>query len=296
MEFPFEPMHPLLREHVPTDSEFLHQVKWDGVRILAARRHGRVLLYNRNGRLRSSVYPELVTALQQLPGGDFILDGEAISLDSTGRPNLHQLLHRDLSTRQRLNIPVLYMVFDCLECASTGESLITHPLDERLDALSQLIPKTQGNTVSSLLRSCESFDDGKHLLSRMADLHMEGIVSKRRTSPYRPGQRTTEWQKIKLWHEETFAVTGVIPREERMTLVLASSLEDDMPIGNVLCPVEFPLHAWLANQPVNAKPTGGAIAVRPGLSVLVRFLEWTEAGSLRHPTVIAMLPDSSLLR
>ncbi|HEX2227660.1 MAG TPA: DNA polymerase ligase N-terminal domain-containing protein, partial [Candidatus Binatia bacterium] len=112
--------------------EWLFEIKYDGVRVLAERNGDQVELYGRNQTVISNRYPELTDALKHLPFERFIIDGEIVALDEMGRSNFQKLQARMHLTRARdieavaLNIPVQAIFFDCL--AFAGHDLRGLPL------------------------------------------------------------------------------------------------------------------------------------------------------------------------
>ena len=130
---PFEPMEPMAQHAVPDGSGYIHQVKWDGVRMIAHVGRQFVKLHNRKLRERTEHYPEM-SRLKDVVKGDAILDGEMVALKN-GKPNFPLILERDLlnavgSGAIRVKsivakVPVFYMVFDIVY--HNGEDLTTWP-------------------------------------------------------------------------------------------------------------------------------------------------------------------------
>ena len=113
----FRPFEPVQTDTLPTGSNWIGQVKWDGVRIVAHAREGQVNLVNRHGRDRTKAYPELVESLAPLARQGCILDGEVVAF-AHGKPSFYRVLQRDRA-RHPANVqvlcsqlPVVYMVFD----------------------------------------------------------------------------------------------------------------------------------------------------------------------------------------
>src|SRR5688572_27583908 len=108
---------------------WVYEEKYDGIRAIAQRHRGVVRIHSRNLIDRTDHFPALVAALEKLPGGDFILDGEISVFDEKGVSRF-QLW-------QQGSAPVL-MAFDCL--MRDGKNLIDRPLSERRAALEALVP------------------------------------------------------------------------------------------------------------------------------------------------------------
>lgn len=194
--------------HVPPGEEWCHEVKWDGVRALGAVAAGAVTLTSRNGNRITPAWPELQTP----PSGvrDLVVDGEIIALNERGVPDFRVLadrMHvRKAATVARLaaRIPATYMVFDLLRL--DGEDLCPLPLHERRRRLGELDLAAAGWQVPA------EYDDGAMLHQATRAQGLEGIVSKRRDSVYRPGERSQHWLKLAHRHRGSYVVGGWRPQ------------------------------------------------------------------------------------
>ena len=179
-----------LAERVPTGPEWVHEVKWDGMRVLADVRAGRVTLYARSGNDVTASYPELGGLGEDYD--DMLLDGEVVALDG-GRPSFAALADRmhvkDSRKAARLATvrPVTFMVFDLLRLF--GQDVTGQPWTARRALLEKLDLDSRHWQVPPV------FDDGAQLLAATADQGLEGIVSKRRTATYAAGRRSPDWRK-----------------------------------------------------------------------------------------------------
>lgn len=193
--------------HVPAGDEWSHEVKWDGVRALTEVRDGVLRMTSRNENAITIAWPELASS----PFGerDLVVDGEIIALNERGLPDFRTLqdrMHvRKATTAARLaeSVPATYMVFDLLRL--DGEDLTGLPLEERRARLEGL--GLTGWQVPP------SYDDGQMLFDATLAQDLEGIVSKRRSSRYRPGERTPHWQKMAHRHRLSYVVGGWRPQE-----------------------------------------------------------------------------------
>ena len=160
---------------VPTGEGWLHEVKWDGMRILADVHEGRLVLTSRNGNDVTASFPELAG----LAGAydDMLLDGEVVALDA-GRPSFAALAERmhvqDRRKAERLAAtrPVTFMVFDLLRLF--GQDLTSQPLSARRELLERLDLDGRHWQVPPV------YDDGSELYRATLEQGLEGIVSKRR--------------------------------------------------------------------------------------------------------------------
>ncbi|MFP5282419.1 MAG: non-homologous end-joining DNA ligase, partial [Actinomycetes bacterium] len=186
-----EPMLATLRkaEEFGAEEGWAFEMKWDGVRVVAYLADGQVRLRSRRGRDETAAYPDLIEDLAALEVRTAVLDGEIVVVDSTGRPTFGLLQHRinltrpaDIAAAARAH-PARLMLFDVLEL--NGASLLRRPYDERRRLLLGLVPDRPGSRV----QVPPEFDgdlDAAMEVSRA--LRLEGVVTKRRQSPYEAGR------------------------------------------------------------------------------------------------------------
>jgi hypothetical protein len=180
----------------PFDSpEYLFEVKWDGVRTLAACEASGWRLWGRQAADYTARYPELGT-LRRLPPGT-LLDGEII-LCQGGRPHLPSLLSRhqllgpqQIEAASRVH-PVTYVVFDLL--ALRDRMLLAQPLQARRELLQGLLGPLQ---EPRLVFSAGVVAAGRQFFIEAVRQGQEGVMAKHLASRYRPGRRSAAWKKIK---------------------------------------------------------------------------------------------------
>src|SRR6478752_6382658 len=187
---------------IPHGGDWVHEVKWDGMRVLADIRDGHLTLTSRAGNDVTASYPERAPLAEAYD--DMLLDGEVVALDG-GRPSFGALadrMHvRDRRKAERLAAtrPVTLMVFDLLRLY--GADLTSQPLSARREMLERLDLDGRHWQVPPV------YDDGVELYRATLEQGLEGVVSKRASSPYLPGRRSAEW--LKLPHRTTVsAVVG----------------------------------------------------------------------------------------
>jgi len=167
---------------VPRGDEWVHEVKWDGVRALTEVTGGRVRMYSRNDNDITVAWPELSTP--PLDGRDLLVDGEIIALNEHGLPDFRMLqdrMHlRNAPSVRRLSAanPATYMVFDLLRL--DGEDLARQPLRERRGLLESL--GLDAPAIAAAVQVPAAYDDGAALLEAAEAQGLEGIVSKRWSS------------------------------------------------------------------------------------------------------------------
>ncbi|GAA5166985.1 DNA ligase [Ornithinimicrobium tianjinense] len=215
----------------PTGPAWAHEIKWDGIRLLAEVRDGRLRMLTRSGR-------DIAVALPELAGladvaDDLLLDGEAVAMVG-GKPSFGHVVDRvhtmSATAAQKLAAtrPVTYVAFDLLRL--DGMPLDALPWSARRAALEDLldgIPRVQVSPV---------FDDGAQLLAATAAQGLEGVVSKRRSSLYAEGVRSPDW--LKFPHRDTMSVviggwrpqTGTAGRLGAVHVGLPTTDEDGMPL------------------------------------------------------------------
>jgi bifunctional non-homologous end joining protein LigD len=191
--------------YVPPGDEWQHEVKWDGVRILADVTVERgVRLFSRNENIVSAAWPEIVIS----PAGhdDLLVDGEIIGLNAEGRPDfgvlqprMHVRNTREVA-RLAAAIPATYMVFDLLRL--DGADLTRAPLHERRAALAELDLQGTSWAVPPV------YDDGAMLHEATLQQGLEGMVSKRRSSRYEFGARSKAWLKFPHRRRASFVIGG----------------------------------------------------------------------------------------
>ena len=189
-----------LVEHPPRGEQWLHEVKWDGYRLLAAIADGEVTLWSRNRIAWTGRVPAIVHALETLGLDSARLDGELIAIRH-GHSDFGSL-QQVLSGQSRA--PLVYMLFDLLHLQ--GHDLSRVPLRERKELLQRLLASAP-DTQQQLMFSAHQLGGGERMLKLAEQWKVEGIISKLADSPYRGG-RGDDWRKAKLLQSDEFAVVG----------------------------------------------------------------------------------------
>jgi len=201
-------MRPMLATrgaHVPTGDGWTHEVKWDGIRLLADVTD-RARLWTRNENDATIAWPEIESAA---PDRDLLVDGEVIALNSQGLPDfgvLQDRMHvRRASTAERKaqQLPATFMAFDLLRL--DGRDLHRLPLVERRALLTRLV---DDGVVAGAWQVPPAYDDGAMLFDATCQQGLEGIVSKRLTSRYEFGQRSPHWLKFPHRRRSSYVVGG----------------------------------------------------------------------------------------
>ncbi|HET9022310.1 MAG TPA: ATP-dependent DNA ligase [Ornithinibacter sp.] len=210
------PVRPMLAASAKTAGEAVEAVgggqllvdgKLDGIRVQVHRRSGVVTVYTRSLDEITERVPEVVEAVAGLPGGDLVLDGEAIVLREGGRPAPFQVTGaRTASSADvaglRATVPLTTYLFDVLH--RDGADLIDESAMVRHEALLEVAPHLM---VPRVVTS-EAADAARFFDELVAAGH-EGVVVKAASSPYAAGRRGSGWVKVKPTHTLDLVVLAV---------------------------------------------------------------------------------------
>lgn len=185
-----------LVDRVPIGDDWLHEVKFDGYRCLAAAAGTRVRFYTRSGLDWTDRFAALVKPLADLDLPPVLLDGEVVALDSAGNPDFARL-QQELSA---MSGDLTYFAFDLL--MAEGDDLTALPLLERKARLAALLPANGRIRVAEHVLGA-----GGDLYDAMCRAGQEGIISKRVDARY-SGGRTRTWVKVKCSRREEFVLVG----------------------------------------------------------------------------------------
>jgi bifunctional non-homologous end joining protein LigD len=177
-----------------SDPDWLFELKYDGFRCLVVKEDEQVKLWSRNGNLFNGSFPEVVRAVESVPG-DFVWDAELTVDDDTGRSDFDRLRQRAV-TKTPKNVraaaktdPARLYVFDALVIG--GIDLRNLPLTER-----KLYLRDSFDNTGTLIYASGIEDEGKLVFEHVQELGLEGMIAKRMDSPYQRG-RSRDWLKVK---------------------------------------------------------------------------------------------------
>jgi bifunctional non-homologous end joining protein LigD len=298
-----EPELATLVSEAPSGDEWVHELKFDGYRLLITLHAGKVTLETRNGNDWTSRIPSLASALEGLAVEAAVLDGELCALDERGVADF-QRLQNSLSDGAAAGH--VYYAFDLLHL--NGQELRSAPLTERKRALAELLRGLPEDLVRTLRLSDHVVGQGPEFFRKACELGVEGIVSKRANAPYRSG-RGRDWLKVKCTKRQEFVIVGYTDpggsRSHLGALLLAVKSDQGFVYsGRVgtgftdasLAELEKALAPLTVREPpvVNA-PRGAAARgvhwVKPKLVGEVAFSGFTSDGLLRHPTFQGLRED-----
>jgi bifunctional non-homologous end joining protein LigD len=275
--------------------EWLFEIKWDGYRALAFLNKSNVELMSRNQKSFNAQFPTLVDELKHLKA-KAILDGEIVAVDDEGHAHF-ELLQGWADNSGNLH----YMIFDLLFL--DGYDLRSLPLTERKERLHQFLSPFQSQFLHF---SDHAEDKGMRLFEEAKKNGLEGLIGKRKNSPY-VSMRSQNWRKIKTSRGQEFVIGGFTKtrnsREHFRSLILGTyedgvlkfaghvgtgfdqqSLEAVFkkmkPLIRKTCPFEVP-----------PKTNGPATWLKPQLVAEIGFAEITKQGILRQPVFRGLRQD-----
>jgi len=285
----------LVSEPPPDEESWIKERKYDGYRALCAVSNGRVAMWTRNGLDLTARFPAIARSLSQLVVGDAVVDGEIAIPDAKGVPRFELI-------QQGKNDEALLFTFDLLRL--DGEDIRPRPIEQRRDLLRSLLSNTAGN-----LRVSEELQGRvEDLLKEAARDGWEGVILKRRGSPYQKG-RSHDWLKLKALATQELAIVGWTPGEGSASSGIGAlllgvneggTLEFAGKVGTGFSAKQRKeLLDELRKDEVDEPQVRGAPRLRdahwvkPRLVAQVRFSEWTSDGKLRHPSFQGLRPDKT---
>lgn len=269
--------------------------KWDGYRAIAyVQADGSVRLLSRNQKNLAAKYPAVTEALSAL-NIDCVLDGEIVALNEKGIPDFQRLQH----AVERGAI-VQYRVFDLLYLS--GHAITHLPQKERRNLLEAFLPASGTVAISEQTKG-----RGIAFFRRMKERGFEGMIAKNRESPYRPGERTGDWLKVKVHRQQEFVIGGFTAPQGGRTgfgaLLLGYYLGEDLfyagkvgtgfddvllsSLTKALTKLQRKTTPFTQNIPAELSVTW----TQPRLVCVVRFREWTEDNVLRQPVFLGLRTD-----
>jgi bifunctional non-homologous end joining protein LigD len=290
-------------DQAPDGAEWLHEIKYDGYRLLAQIRNGKARLSTRNGLDWTAKFPALAARFGELSVEAALIDGEIVHIEANGTTNFGHL--QDAIATERTEALVFY-AFDLLHL--DGWDLTGAALEDRKTTLASLVPP---HADGELRYSDHQIGRGPDFFRHACGFALEGIVSKRRDSVYHAG-RHDSWLKVKCANREEFVVIGFSEpaggRRGLGALVLGyydpqGELRYAGRVGTGFSDAQLlGLRARLdalarAEPPVKALPKGAVVKgvhwTEPALVVEVRYAGWTTDAVLRHAAFLGLREDKN---
>lgn len=288
----------------PEGDDWIHEVKYDGYRLICIIASGMVRLLTRNGHDWTDRFPSLIPPLSRLPIDNAILDGEVTVLDAAGTPDFGAL---QSAFKRADRAGFVYFLFDITHAG--GHDLTRATLTDRKAYLQRLLRATP--EIESTLRFSDHIVGRGPVVAQEASKHgMEGIISKRADSKYRAGRRSADWLKVKFVNREEFIIGGYTQAKGARTgfgALLVGRYDEGGRLvycGRVGTGFSEATLAELGSRmesirqaasPFANPPTGadarGVSWIEPALIAEIEYGSWTHDSMLRHPVFVALRQD-----
>jgi bifunctional non-homologous end joining protein LigD len=287
----------------PSGEQWLHELKFDGYRMLCRIDRGKVQFWSRNGKDWTEKFPGIVQAVKSLPVTNAIVDGEVVVVDAQGRSSFQKLQRAMAKT---VTAGFVFQVFDLVYL--DGFSLAQAALRQRKALLKNVCEATGGR---GLIRYSEHFEgNGDAFFKHACEYGIEGIISKLAESRYE-STRNRNWLKVKCNKQQEFLIAGYTPSSKGLpgfgSLVLGVYEKGKLVYsGRVGTGFTFKLRSELTKELEKLARETSPFAVipkdpglrkvywtEPKLIAEVSFMEWTSDGSIRHPSFQGLREDKS---
>ena len=303
-----EPMAARLVTVLPEGPDWLYEAKLDGYRALIIKDGGSIRLRSRNDKDLLSMYPALAATARRLHAEQAVVDGEIVAVDKQGRPSFQALQHRGSHPQHS----IVFYAFDLLHL--DGEDTTSLPLKLRKAKLEEVV-KGAGLPLSIALPGSVS-----DMIKTVRAMQLEGIVAKRNDSIYEPGERSRNWQKLKLERRQEFVIGGYrLAASDSVDALLVGYYEDGelrfaaktraglvphikRQFARSLKALRID-HCPFADLPTEVSSRwGGGVSeedmkemhwTRPEIVVEIQFVEWTAENRLRLSKYLGLRPDKS---
>ena len=291
---------------LPEGDDWLYEVKLDGYRALIIKDGDGVKVRSRKDK--DLAYPPVVAAARKLQAQQAVLDGEIVAVDEKGQPSFQALQHRGSNPTHR----IVFYAFDLLHL--NGRLLVAEPLRKRRALLPDVVKE------SGILLSTELPGSLADIVRTVKAMGLEGVIAKRKSSPYVQDERSPHWLKLKLEHQQEFVIGGYRPDGSTgldSVVVGYYDGEDLRFAGKVragliphvrrellaaLKPLQASRCPFVDLPSAGGSRWGGGIGVdemkeiqwtRPEMVAQIRFVEWTAEGRLRHSAFLGLRTDKS---
>jgi bifunctional non-homologous end joining protein LigD len=284
----------------PAGDAWLHELKFDGYRLLCHLQRGHVRFWTRNENDWTAKFPGLGKAIKALPVTSAILDGEVVALDASGRASFQRLQQ---SINKNAGSGLIFHIFDLIYLE--GFILTRTPLLERKRVLAELIQPLDERGV---LRYSDHIEgNGEQFFKEACKLGIEGVVSKLADSMYE-STRSRNWLKIKCIKRQEFVIAGYTLSEKGIpfsSLILGFYDKGKLVYAGragtgYTNAMRVELRKKLDRMVVNKRPFAElpkdpglrrAVWAEPKLVGEVAFTEWTDEGVIRHPSFQGLRDD-----
>lgn len=296
------PQLAMLADQTPRGENWIHEIKFDGYRMICRLDHGKVKLITRGSQDWTHRYPSIADEAAELAAETAILDGEIVALLPSGISSFQALQNAGKSGQNGSTASLAFYVFDLLFL--NGNDLRPLPLMQRKELLAELL-KTGSSKRIHLSEHFE--DDGPGFFRQCCGMGLEGVISKRKDRTYHSG-RSNDWIKSKCLSREELVIGGytLSPAVQRGIGALLVGYFDEKKLiyagrvgtgmsGNVLLDLHRQLEAIRQDKSpfatIPAKERDPVRWVQPRLVAQVEFTGWTGDAVLRHPSFQGLRED-----
>ncbi len=298
----FSPQLAVLAEVPPSGEQWLHEIKFDGYRIIARISNGKVRLITRNGNDYTDHFPHVASALSKLKADSAIVDGEMVVLDKNGRSDFEAM---QMLMKEPGKCDPVYYTFDLPYC--DGFDLRDASLIDRKKQLEMLL--TQSNLRPRVFYSEHVQGDGSTVIHKACGMQLEGIISKQADARY-VSRRDPSWLKSKCGQRQELVVIGYTdPKGSRAgfgslllgyhddhgQLVYAGRVGtgfDDRLLKDTVAKLrKLKQGEPPTDVPPPRREEHNAHWVKPTLVAEVNFAGWTRDGVMRHPAFLGFRTD-----
>ncbi len=290
-----------LVEVPPNGDQWLHELKFDGYRMICHLSRGKTRFWSRNQKDWTEKFPNVAKAMKSFPATTAIVDGEIVIVDKAGRSSF-QMLQQSMGKSGAAGF--VFQIFDLIYL--DGYSLMRAPLTQRKQLLEELLSAVD---PKGPLRFSEHIEgNGAKFFKQACEYGIEGVVSKVAESPYE-STRNRNWQKSKCIKRQEFVIAGYTPSKrdfpgfgslvlgvyEKGKLIYAGRVGTGFSIKQRLELQKKLDDIAQSKLPFVAIPKDPGLRqahwARPQLVAEVEFTEWTADGIIRHPSFKGLRRD-----
>jgi bifunctional non-homologous end joining protein LigD len=295
------PQLAMLLDKPPEGNEWLHELKFDGYRLLCHLNRGHVRFWTRNHKDWTDKFPNVGRAVKSLPLTSAILDGEVVAIDASGRTSFQKLQQ---SISRTADAGFVFHIFDLIYIQ--GFNLTKTPLRERKLVLAELLESVDDR--SPLRYSDHIEGNGAKFFKQACEFGVEGIMSKLANSTYE-STRSRNWVKVKCIKRQEFVIAGFTESDKGFpgfgALILGVYDKGKLKYAG-RAGTGFSIQQRIdlrkkldrlvrSKMPFAEKPNDPrlrrAVWTAPKLVGEVAFTEWTADGSVRHPSFQGLRED-----
>lgn len=286
-----------LVDEPPLGKHWLHEIKFDGYRLLAFKKDNKVSLFTRNNNDWTHKFKNIARQIENLPMDNLILDGEVVVLDENQHSDF-QLLQNTIKNNDKT---IYYYIFDLMYYDQYD--LTSLPLIERKMVLKELLSTQEEN----ILKYSDHIEgSGKEIFKKSCKLGLEGIISKEINSFYSQ-RKNKSWLKVKCIKRQEFVIGGFLKSERRKyfrslmlgtfnrqgQLVYCGNVGTGFTEDSLKDLYQQMIKYKTATMPFADEPPFSyqAIWLKPVMVAEIEFSEWTDAGILRYPSFKGIRTD-----